>query len=92
MNCVVWNVWGLGNQREFRSFQWPIADEDTFLLFLCDSKLVAAQCMNLQSKLGFDGCYIQDSVGRKGGLILLWKSPMLVEIKSSSSRHIDAVI
>ena len=43
-------------------------------------------------KLGFDGCYTQDSKGRKGRLILFWKDPMFVDIKFSSSGHIDAVI
>ncbi|KAL5537584.1 hypothetical protein UlMin_044676 [Ulmus minor] len=31
-------------------------------------------------------------MGRKGGLILLWKSLVAVEIKSSSSGHIDAIV
>ncbi|KAL5576765.1 hypothetical protein UlMin_018464 [Ulmus minor] len=92
MNCLVWNVRGLGNQQAFRSLQRLIADEDPSLVFLCETKLVARQCQNMRSQLGFDGCYVQDSIGRKGGLILLWKSPMMAEVLSSSMGHIDAVI
>ena len=43
-------------------------------------------------KLGFDGCFIQDCQGQKGGLILLWKDPMRVEIKSCTPGHIDVVV
>ena len=43
-------------------------------------------------KLGFDGCYSQDCEGRRGGLILMWKDSMTVDIKSSSLGHINVVI
>ena len=71
MNCLVWNVQGLGKQRAFRNLHRLIADEDPSLVFVCETKLHSRQCQNLRSKLGFDGCFVYDSVGRKGGLILL---------------------
>ena len=92
MNCLVWNVQGLGNQRAFWNLHRILTNEDPTLVFLCETKVTATQCLNLRSKLGFEGSDIQDCIGRKGGLILLWKSPMMVEIKSSSSSHIDVII
>ncbi|KAL5576320.1 hypothetical protein UlMin_018019 [Ulmus minor] len=92
MNCVVWNVRGLGNQRAFNGLKRLIAEEDPTLLFICETKLTSGQCGSLRSKLGYNGCFIQNCMGRKGGLILLWKSLVAVEIKSSSSGHIDAIV
>ena len=92
MNCLVWNAQGLGNQLEFQSLHRLIADEDLSLVFLCEMKVTVGQCLNLKTELGFDGYYIQDYVGKKGGLILLWKSPMMVDIQSSSLGHIDGKI
>ena len=92
MNCLIWNIWGLGNQRAFSNLHQLIADEDLSLVFLCETKLVSGQCSNIRARLGFDSCHIEDSFGCKGWLILLWKSPMVIEIQSSSLRHIDVVI
>ena len=92
MNCIVWNVRGLGNHCAFWNLSRLLTDENPSLVFLCETKLIATQCGKLRTTLGFDGCYVRDSEGRKGGLILLWKEPMKVAIQSSSSGHIDAII
>ncbi|KAL5571442.1 hypothetical protein UlMin_021039 [Ulmus minor] len=69
-----------------------LGEEDPSLLFLCETKLQPQQCRNLIVKLGYDGCYSQACDKRRGGLILLWKEPMIVDIQSSSPEHIDAII
>ncbi|XP_050245813.1 uncharacterized protein LOC126693715 [Quercus robur] len=43
-------------------------------------------------KLGFSNGLIVPSRGRRGGLALLWSSDTVLEIKSYSDYHIDAVI
>ena len=43
-------------------------------------------------KLGFSNGLIVPSRGRRGGLALLWSSDTILEIKSYSDYHIDAVI
>ena len=92
MNCIVWNVQGLGNHRAFQNLCRLLTNEDPSLVFLCETKLIATQCGKLRTTLGFDGCYVQDSEGKKRGLIVLWKEPMKVAVQSSSSGHIDAII
>ncbi|KAL5539433.1 hypothetical protein UlMin_045908 [Ulmus minor] len=92
MSCIVWNVRGLGNQRAFKNLNRLLSDEDPSLVFLCETKLVAGQCKNLKQKLGYDGCFVRDCIGRKGGLILLWKESVEVVIQSTSAGHIDALV
>ncbi|KAL5579373.1 hypothetical protein UlMin_011815 [Ulmus minor] len=92
MSCIIWNARGLGNPKAIHNLHRLIADEDPSLLLLCETKLVSGQCRNFKYTFGFEGCFVQDCIGRKGGLILLWKDPLKVEIKSCSARHIDAII
>ncbi|KAL5542373.1 hypothetical protein UlMin_010083 [Ulmus minor] len=92
MSCIIWNARGLGNPKAIHNLHRLVADEDPSLLFLCETKLVSGQCRNLKYTLGFEGCFVQDCLGRQGGLMLLWKDPLKVEIKSCSAGHIDAII
>jgi hypothetical protein len=43
-------------------------------------------------KLGFDRCFAVDCKGRSGGLFLLWKFEVRLEIQNYSCCHINAVI
>ncbi|KAK6126945.1 hypothetical protein DH2020_039310 [Rehmannia glutinosa] len=36
--------------------------------------------------------FVVESVGKKGGLVLLWKDPLMVTIQSFSMGHIDSLI
>jgi hypothetical protein len=43
-------------------------------------------------KLGYFGLFVVDCIGRSGGLALLWREEVSVEIKNYSQHHINAVI
>jgi hypothetical protein len=42
--------------------------------------------------LGFDNMLVVESVGKGGGLVLLWKEGWGIEIQNYSNRHINAVV
>ena len=46
----------------------------------------------LQVTLGFDNCMVVDSIGKSGGLALLWLSEVCLEVVSFSNQHIDSKI
>ena len=46
----------------------------------------------LRNKWQFENCLSIDSLGRRGGLALLWTANINVEINSYSSSHIDAKV
>jgi hypothetical protein len=62
------------------------------ILFLMETKCSKARVEVVRIKLGFAGAFVVDSVGRSGGLALLWKDAEEVEIQNYSRRHINAVI
>ena len=46
----------------------------------------------VRDRLGFEGLFVVDPVGRSGGLALLWKEKNEVEIQNYTRKHINAVI
>lgn len=46
----------------------------------------------LRASWNFENCFIVDAEDRRGGLVLLWKSEVKLEILSFNKYHIDAII
>lgn len=63
-----------------------------WLVFISETKLQRYTCDRWKSYFGFDGLFVVDAVGSKGGLILMWRAPLDVNIKSFSIGHIDCVV
>ena len=59
------------------------------LLFLIETRRKNNEMDFLRSKWKFDECFSVDCVGREGGLALLWRNDMIVEVLSYSRFHID---
>lgn len=59
---------------------------------LYETKLKSKQWDTLRVKLGFQNCFSVDSIGRSGGLALLWYSDTDVVISPLSNSHIDAIV
>ncbi|KAL0449473.1 UNVERIFIED_CONTAM: hypothetical protein Slati_1503700 [Sesamum latifolium] len=61
------------------------------LVFLMETKCKSHRIDSIKKMLDMHGLAV-DSVGRSGGLALLWKKSVSVTIQSFSNRHIDASI
>lgn len=57
-----------------------------------ETKLQSNKMAHVKHKMGFNNMLAIDSVGRKGGLALLWKDEMGVEIHNISRRHIHVEV
>jgi hypothetical protein len=57
-----------------------------------ETKMQNKKCDFIRIKLGFDYMFGVDSVGRSGGLLLLWKIDCNITIQNYSRRHINAVV
>jgi hypothetical protein len=64
----------------------------TNILFLMETKCRKNKMEIIQSKLGFEGSFVIESLGRNGGLALLWKEAGWLEIQNFTRRHINAVV
>jgi hypothetical protein len=62
------------------------------LVFLMETRMQQNKADRVRIKLGFDNCFVVNSKGKSGGLMLLWNSSCGVEIQNYSRRHVNAVV
>ena len=95
MNTLSWNCRGLGNPRTVNGLKKIVQIEAPSLVFLMETKLprrAKNRMSNIKNSLGFTQGLVVPIEGKSGGLALLWKPEVKVDIRSSSRWHIDAVI
>lgn len=76
----------------FRFFCQKVKEKCPILVFLMETKLHKNKMGWVKQKLGFNNMLVVDSVGRSGGLALLWSDEKGVEIQNYSHRHIHAKV
>lgn len=86
MSCLCWNARGLGNQHAIRDLRCLLDERNPALVFN------VSQCWMWTNLFKFDGIFAVDCNKRKGGLILMWRDPLTVTIKSYSEGHMDCII
>ena len=92
MNTLVWNCQELGNPRTVNALVKVVRKEDPSLVFLIETKIPKMDLLEIKRKLDhFQGLAVP-SVGKSGGLALLWKKDVIVKVQTFSERHIDAII
>jgi hypothetical protein len=90
MKLISWNCRGLGNPEAVRDLQQMVKEKKPTLLFLMETKSRQNYMEVIRVKLGFDGLFNVDPVGRSGGLALLWRDGDDLTIQNFTRRHINA--
>jgi exonuclease III len=62
------------------------------ILFLMETKCRKAKLELLRVKMGYEGLFVVDPVGRSGGLALFWRDDVDLEIQNFSRRHINSIV
>lgn len=71
----------------------PISSRSSLdLVFLTETKINSCRWDFFKIKLKFDECFVVESLGRSGGVALLWKMEICVLIQSFCKSHINACI
>jgi hypothetical protein len=70
MSCLAWNCRGLGNLRTVRDLYHLVKDKRLTFLFLMETKMKKELLQRMRSKMGFEGLFTVEPVGRSGGLAL----------------------
>lgn len=95
MGTLSWNCRGLRNHRTVQALQSTVEREVPNLVFLMDSKIPRKQqykMKEIQNSIGFTQGLIVSSEGQSGGLALLWKPEIIVNIMGYSKWFIDVEI
>lgn len=89
MSLISLNCRGCGEAATVREIR---CIEDTYnpsMLFLSETKMSRQRSEELKWRLGFQNIVGVSSVGASGGLVLLWRNDVTVDLKSYSKFHID---
>ena len=85
-------MWGLGNQRTVHKLASLLRAQDPTILFLAETWVDKARLTKLCDDLHFDEKWIVPRVSRAGGLALLWKNTVQIDVDSSSLNYIDVIV
>ncbi|XP_074301321.1 uncharacterized protein LOC141632701 [Silene latifolia] len=89
MNLFSLNCRGLGNPDVVGRLRNLIRREAPIVLFLCETKLSDSEMRKVRMLIdGYDGMEV-DSVGRSGGLALLWQKGVHCVLRSMSVHYMD---
>lgn len=92
MKALVWNARGLGKTRAFHELRRLVADTSPNILFICETKTNGHYNARWKTIWGFEDCFVVNSCGRSGELMLFWRNSIQVSICSFSKGYIDCLI
>lgn len=88
MILLSWNWPGLGNPKIVQDLCLMTQDKLPNLIFIIETKTDRSKLDWVKRRLGFEGCLAVNSLGRKGGLALIWKNDSEVKFESYSQTHL----
>ena len=92
MSWLCWNVRGLGNQHTVHELASIMRAQDPVVLFLAEIWADEDRLTKICDYLHFDEKWVVPRVTRAGGLALLWKNTIQIDVDSSSLNHIDVIV
>ncbi|XP_074362176.1 uncharacterized protein LOC141702378 [Apium graveolens] len=92
MNAISWNCRGLGNSRAVRALRDVVKSYNPSIVFLMETLSIKERIEKLRGKLGYDNQWVVDSIGRGGGLALIWKNSVKCTVIGSGNNFIDVSI
>ncbi|XP_075645079.1 uncharacterized protein LOC142616076 [Castanea sativa] len=92
MSLLCWNCRGLRNPQKIQELGDLIRAQDPAVVFIAKAWLTEARLKNFLKKLNFGDMHVVSKINQGGGLVLLWKTDLLLRVDSSSLNHIDAII
>lgn len=92
MSVLSINCRGLGNPSTVDGLRDLVRREAPSVIFLSETKLSSYDFRRVQRRLGeFEGLVV-DSMGRSGGLELLWRKGIDIVLSTMSVHHIDVTV
>ena len=92
MSAISWNYRGLGNPLTVKALQMVVLEKDLTLIFLMETKFDVTEMDGIKRKIKRQLGLVVPNVKRGGGLALLWKDTMKVDVLTYSPMHIDAIV
>lgn len=92
MNLLSWNYRGLENLWTVYALKKVIKKKDPKIVFLVETKSNEDWMVMVQEKCEFKHGVFVPSNGASGGLAMLWKEGITLDVQTFSQSHIDALV
>lgn len=69
-----------------------VKEKQPNFVFLVETLSMKTSLERIRIRLGFDDLFVVEPIGRSGGLALLWKEEMDLELYNYSRYHINAIV
>ncbi|KAK1373805.1 hypothetical protein POM88_029998 [Heracleum sosnowskyi] len=89
MKTLSWNCRGVGLPWNIQFLSDVVRQEKPMVIFLCEKLARKSKMEWVQMRLGFQGMFVVDCIGRSGGLALLWQENDQVEFTWERGRDTD---
>ena len=90
MSLLSWNCRRLGNLWSVNALKEVVRREDPNIVFLMETKSNEDWMVMVRDKCGFKHGLFVASNGSSGGLAMLWKETVKLDVQTFSMSHIDA--
>jgi len=81
MKLLAWNCCGLGSARAVRALLEVRRRLNPDVWLLSETHLDNANADNIRRRAGFDHLLVHESDGRSGGLVLMWRDDISVQVQ-----------
>jgi hypothetical protein len=92
MKTFALNYRGLKNDAAVRALREAQGRCDPDVMFLSETHLDRNGCERLRLKTMMNGALFAPSDGRSGGLALLWKNSVTIDLKMIHNNYIDVIV
>ena len=92
MNILSWNCQGLGNPRAVTVLSHLVGVKAPKIVFLMETKQSVEEMRSIKEDLQYHAIFTVPSLGRSGGLAMIWKEDVDLHVQTSSQNHIDAIV
>lgn len=89
MKCISWNYCGLGNPWTVKILNWIIKERCPHLVFFIETKCTNRKIESIRRALHYDYCFSVDSIGKSGGITMLWNQSTTIQVISYARWHIS---
>ena len=92
MNILSWNCWGLRNPRAVTVLSHLVGVKAPKIVFLMETKQSVKEMRSIKEDLQYHAIFTVPSLGRSGGLAMIWKEDVDLNAQTCSQNHINAIV
>ena len=92
MSCLSWNYQGLGNPQTEDELIALVSKQDPKIVLFMETELEKTSMERIGHRMQFHNIFAVPRVNRGGGLALLWRDDISLDVQTYSDRYIDSFI